>query len=228
MVQECPSYEMHGTGRSSRAIFTFGSYVNLNRNAPSYAFMKTCLDMQAKYKVDCDIYYFLAKANDWYHSGVFGLGDDFEQSEAALRNLRGQYDKTVYVGNSMGGYAALAFGFLTDASRIVAFSPQTSLDRAFQTEIGETRWRDAISEVQAKYDGEAFAIDNLIRKRPGTQAQAQLFVGKECSQDVAYAKRLRFSPNVTVTEVPGEGHDLVHALRETGELVTIIHEAITD
>ena len=226
MVECTLPYELHGTGKSKNAIFTFGSYVNLNRTAPSYAFMKTCIEMQAKYKMDCDIYYFVAKSNDWYCSGVSGLGDNFHSSVSALGELRDRYEKTIYIGNSMGGYAALAFGFLTAADKIIAFSAQTRLDKDFQSHIGETRWREAISNVQQAYDCEAYALDTIIRQQSGSNTQAQLYVGADCAQDMAYADILRFSSRVKVTEIVGEGHDLVHSLRETGTLVSILRDSV--
>ena len=65
----------------------------------------------------------------WYHTGVPGLGTTLEQAAAALgkivQTLKPSHVMTF--GASTGGYAAIAFGSLLQADRIVALSAELQL-----------------------------------------------------------------------------------------------------
>jgi Flp pilus assembly protein TadD len=65
----------------------------------------------------------------WYHDGVPGLGKSLEEMAASLRRIVDalQPSHVVTVGAAMGGYAAVAFGCLLQADRIVALSAELQL-----------------------------------------------------------------------------------------------------
>jgi pimeloyl-ACP methyl ester carboxylesterase len=218
---------MHGTGNAGAAIFTFASFVNPGRQKPPYAFMQTCLQMRAARGVECDVYYFLSNTNDWYFSGVRGLGS-FADSIEALRHIRTRYRRTVYLGNSMGGFAALAFGFLTGATRIIAFSTLSRLDREFMTSIDDRRWKDDIAKIQDTYPVHSLILESLILNSASENTKAFVYVGKDSRQDLAHADCLRGLPGLTINKVDGAGHDLAHDMREDGELERILFENIQD
>ena len=62
-------------------------------------------------------------ANAWYHRGVPGLGRHVDDVAASLRTLVRTIrpSEVTTVGQSDGGYAAIMFGMLLGADRIVAF-----------------------------------------------------------------------------------------------------------
>jgi hypothetical protein len=219
-------YERHGSGQAGVAVFTFGSFVNPNRAAPSYAFMKTCLDLRKTRGGDFDAYYFLARANDWYLSGIHGLGSDVQEAETALRSLRQRHPGTIFIGNSMGGHAAIRFGIRCGADLIVAFSPQVRLDRSFREAQGDRRWNDAITLLQRDYGADELTLETALEGGP-SRAQVHVYVGADCAQDVAQAECLRRFPSVVIHAIEGADHDLVHALRENGRLKTILGDAVS-
>lgn len=220
------AYEFHSEGPAERAILTFGSYQNPNRSAPSYAFMKTCLNMKARFGLSCDNYYFLAKTNDWYFDGIKGLGEDFDASVTALAVLTKKYKHITCVGNSMGGYAAIAFGLLIGAHRIVAFSPQTRFDAAFLKLINENRWKEALAALGARADVHAYAVDAIAEKRSFPQTRVDIYAGTDCPQDLAYVDQLEQIPDFFIHRITGKDHDLVHAFREGGKLEDILYNAV--
>ncbi|MGL6210411.1 MAG: glycosyltransferase family 61 protein [Paracoccaceae bacterium] len=67
----------------------------------------------------------LASRKDWYRNA------DIAPLITALREagLFRQFRRVVFVGASMGGYAALAYSALVPGSVVLSFSPQTSLSR---------------------------------------------------------------------------------------------------
>jgi esterase/lipase len=40
-----------------------------------------------------------------------------------------KYDNICFIGNSMGGYAAILFGTLLNIDNIISFAPQTFIDK---------------------------------------------------------------------------------------------------
>lgn len=64
------------------------------------------------------------KAADWYRGA--DLHDFF--LSAAFKKILCRYDQVYLYGNSMGGYAALAFSGIVEGAKVLALSPQTTLD----------------------------------------------------------------------------------------------------
>lgn len=80
----------------------------------------------------------------WYHFGTANMGGSITGINNSLRRIFGGPDRgltrLVTVGNSAGGYAAILFGHLLGADKVVAFSPQTVLSAEGRRKMGETRW----------------------------------------------------------------------------------------
>ena len=78
----------------------------------------------------------LAQENGLSHLGVMAHVADWYRDAgliARLTRLRDEgvfagYDRVVFAGVSMGGYAALAFGSLVPGAHVIAINPQTTLD----------------------------------------------------------------------------------------------------
>jgi pimeloyl-ACP methyl ester carboxylesterase len=217
--------ETHRMPGASVAVFTFGSYVNRAETAPSYAFMQTCLKVKETCPVPFDICYFLSNANDWYLSGVRHLGEGLEGAVPHLREFMQGYERTVFMGNSMGGYAAAALGALAGASKVVAISPQTRFDADFHAAIQETRWPKSFNQMRQRYDVSQYRLASLV-ERADSQPNIHLHAGAACPQDDAYADDAGGSQGVTVHKVVESGHDLAHDLKKSGRLEALVKEAI--
>lgn len=79
----------------------------------------------------------------WYQRGLPGEGRDFQ---CVVDVIQGVVDdvqprRTLVVGNSAGGYAALLAGHAVQADRILAVSPQTFIDPRLRKRHGDARWR---------------------------------------------------------------------------------------
>jgi pimeloyl-ACP methyl ester carboxylesterase len=218
--------EVHRRDGAEVAVFTFGSYVNRSETAPSYAFMKTSRSVQAQSSTVFDTWYLLSNANDWYIGGVKHLADSFAAAAPLVAELARPYRRTVFVGNSMGGYGAMAFGAHANASKVIAISPQSRFDADFHARIGETRWGSAMNAMRAKHDVEPFALATLFENAPHNPA-IDLLCGADCPQDTAYADELAGFSNVAINKVPGTDHDLAHKLRERGSLEKMLLAAIS-
>ena len=71
-------------------------------------------------------------ASSWYHRGVPGLGTHIDAVAATLRGMicAIRPSRVMTIGQSMGGYAAILFGMLAEADRIIAFGPLAHLNPA--------------------------------------------------------------------------------------------------
>ncbi len=78
----------------------------------------------------------------WYQRGLPGFGDTIDEVAGSLRMIISEQgvERLVVIGSSAGGYAALAFGCALEADLVLAFSPQTTLDRGWLDEVGDERW----------------------------------------------------------------------------------------
>ncbi len=69
--------------------------------------------------------------NDWFNS----LGVD-EINDCLLQFDLGSFSERILYGSSMGGFAAFAFSGIFNATKVIAFSPQFSIEKDW-----DTRWR---------------------------------------------------------------------------------------
>lgn len=218
-------FEVERADDARTAIFTFGSFTNPGRTEPSYAFVNTVLRMRRMRRVVCDAYYFKAKQNDWYFSGLAGT-ESFEESCHELNRLAEGYDRTVFLGNSMGAYAALAFGLKVKTDLVLAFSPQTRFDLSFSDAIGERRWRTEFDTLRAQGLVEPMSVGSIWPA--SCDSRIRIFVGGSCPQDVAYVSDLSGKPGLEIMSFAESGHDLVHDLRASGHLEQLIYDGLEE
>lgn len=77
-----------------------------------------------------------------YQQGLPGGGGSVDEVAEHLRSrLYPRTGRSVAVGASAGGFAALLFGFLLEPDEVHAFSPQTFIDVENRTHYGDDRWQ---------------------------------------------------------------------------------------
>jgi hypothetical protein len=218
-------WELDESPGSDVALFTFGSYTNPGRTEPSYAFVNTVLRVKKAFGASFDAYYLRARKNDWYFSGAQGF-DSLAMSLEGIGRVALRYRFTMFLGNSMGGYAAMLFGLPLRANAILAFSPQTRFDQPFCEQIGERRWREAYDAMRGEFEVDALAL--RCRWPDSVETDVEVHYGGGCKADEEYAMQLRALPGISLVGHEGLNHDLVHDLRKTGLLERIIHEKINN
>ena len=159
-------------------------------------------------------------ANLWYQHGVSGLGCDADEVALALRawiaRLRPSSVNTL--GQSMGGYAAILFGALLGADRVLAFGPLSYLRPDWARRDGDTRWLSAFDKLQrfppaCLYDD----LPALLAATPRLPA-IQVVIGSASEPgqpqnlDRMHAQRLAASPAVCVQEFSQAPHAVVQWL----------------
>jgi hypothetical protein len=167
----------------------------------------------------CDAIFVRDPRQAWYQLGIDGIGADVAEIVDWLRRRCHGYARSVAVGNSMGGYAALLLGGLAELDVAVAFNPQTTITATDRAALNDRRWQPLIERVHAqsgdtRYHDVRAAFANSSASRP----QNLLFFGADCCEDVAHAMRLAGDPSCHLFAVRNSRHQAVKLLRDGGIL----------
>lgn len=143
-----------------------------------------------------------SRANDWF------INEETPALEARLETLTAEFGAVHMLGWSMGGYGAFRFARALEATRIVAVSPQVSLD----AEVAPYEWR---------YQKEAAGFDPILGRIPrpaGPGPDGLILVDPFIGEDLAHARALAaMFPKVRIVRLAGGGHPASRLLREGGK-----------
>ncbi len=167
--------------------------------------------------------------NAWYHRGVEGLGANVDEVagslNALIRGIAPSPSKTVFIGQSMGAYAAVMFGALIGADQAVAFGPLSTLDPATSLLYHDRRWLPVMEDLQrspppvvyadlpslCRYGKMTGPIDIVFGTKPDAEGTVE-----SVNLDALHAHRLAAAPNVRLHPVPESDHTVVKYLSDHG------------
>ena len=160
----------------------------------------------------------------WSMLGVMAAGwtwyrDPFPLAEFARLRDEGffaRFDRVVFYGASMGGYAAAVFSAACPGADVVAISPQSTLDRAVVP--WETRYKTAWDRDFSGPFGDAATASTAAR-------QVTILFDPYEPLDAAHAARFT-GANVVKLRCPLLGHRLGSSLSQMGILTPIILSAL--
>ena len=139
-------------------------------------------------------------SQSWYQRGLPGIGDDVFAIGRYLEEriaTSGAVD-ICFVGNSMGGFAALLFCAMTGRGRVVAFAPQTFISATARMRHGDSRWGSQIEALHAARQGGTIQeLRPWILERFPT-IQADVYVSRHDHLDLAHAQELEGLQNCNV------------------------------
>jgi hypothetical protein len=163
----------------------------------------------------------------WYQRGLSGLGDDVDSAADGLRTLLEAVDgsPSVFVGTSSGGYAAILFGVLARADRIVALSPQASLRWRDRFRARDRRWPAQVRKARRSgTDRCHLDLVALLREHPD-HPPVSVHFGERDPRDTRAAHALGRVDGVELIGHPG-GHLFVRKLRDAGGLEPVLAAAL--
>ncbi|WP_076068490.1 tetratricopeptide repeat protein [Sphingomonas montana] len=132
---------------------------------------------------------------------------------AVRRTTSGATDILAY-GSSMGGYAAIRFADAVGATRVLALSPQYSIDPRVMR--GERRWSRQASRLRF-----IPALNGPIRCSADV-----VLVHDPCGPDQAHTRRIMAETAVRAVAVRHGGHPVGSFLSEIGCLAPLVIDAI--
>jgi hypothetical protein len=167
----------------------------------------------------------------WYQRGAPRTGaKTLEELAVALQRIvEGEdVDRVVTIGNSAGGYGALAFGALLGADCVLAFAPQTIIDPGALKAMGDDRWIDQLLALER-----AGALDHdwldLRTALPSARRRAtryQVYFDTSLRVDRLHAENLRDVDGVRLYRFGHGGHYLVNKMRDSGALERVLRDAL--
>ena len=78
-----------------------------------------------KYFNNIDRHFYIDSYSNSYHNGIEGISGSIDETAEYLQAIIRPYRKTIFMGVSQGGYAAILFGSLLSVGAVIAFIPQT-------------------------------------------------------------------------------------------------------
>jgi hypothetical protein len=178
--------------------------------------------------LDCDKIFIRDFNQAWYHKGIDKDQSSINETVLYLKEKCKGYKKVCFLGNSMGGYASILFGVLVEVDTILAFSPQTFIDRFNRLKYLDRRWK---KQIQSIYSSNAkqptfFDLKKVLKTKRNIKTKIFIHHSSKHRLDNAHAQRIRNLNNVKVFPHSQGGHAVVRWIKEKGELISIIEEAI--
>lgn len=161
----------------------------------------------------------------WYTGGVPGAGDTAGEAAAHLaRHARAVgARRSVFVGNSEGGYGALLLGVLAPADEVHVFAPKTRLREP--SDFMDPKWLDHVRRHPA-VDPAHTDLAEWIRARGCPPPVIHLHYSAGHDLDRRQAERLAGLPGVRTHPYPLDHHGLVKTLRHVKALRPLLAGAL--
>jgi hypothetical protein len=161
----------------------------------------------------------------WYQNGLEGITEDVYSTARHIEDIIRQVDcrEVFFVGNSMGGFAAILFSTLIGIGETIAFAPQTFVSPELRTKHRDDRWAMQIAEMHEKCRHRRMELDlrPLLLGRE-EQRKISVFVSRDDKLDYLHALHIKDIPGVIFHEMGGGGHNVVKLLRAEGKLPAIM------
>ena len=158
---------------------------------------------------------------NWYHQGFRGVTGDIRSSAKYIEGLIEEISprQTFFIGNSMGGFAAMLFSTLVGAGDVIAFSPQTFVSPHLKVFYRDLRWRNQILDmyIKALFKPKFFDLRPLLEKRE-LRNKVTIYSSRSDPLDFIHADRVSHIPNVNVNFLDDAAHNVVKILRDKGLL----------
>jgi hypothetical protein len=198
-------------GGHEQVMLAFGGMASRLQMPPA-EFGRTFADRQA------DLIFYKDLQQCWYQRGLLGMTDDVPGTAEHIRRRVAEYGwKRIFtVGTSAGGYAAILFGALVGASRIVAFSPQTLVGPKVFRRFASTDSRQTDIDIKGRFLDLAKVLEET-----GFAGRIDLFYGTRNAMDVLAAEWLQRFPCVTLHPVDTASHNSAQKARDEGRFSEI-------
>lgn len=161
----------------------------------------------------------------WYQAGLPGAGTDIHGIAQYLRAKIAEInpEKVFFVGNSMGGFAAIALAGLVGQGEVIAFAPQTFIAPWLRFKHRDRRWKKQVGNAywQSWRKPHVWDLRPLLQRQHSPRNIA-VFVSRSDRLDYLHAQHIRDIPGVVVHEFETGGHDVVKLLRDAGSLPAIM------
>lgn len=161
----------------------------------------------------------------WYHNGLPGISIDIDSTAKYIKEQIQQInpERVFFVGNSMGGYAAILFAALIEQGEVIAFAPQTFISPVLRLKYRDSRWKEQVraTYLRSLFKKKYWDLKVLLSDSP-INFKISVFVSKNDCLDYIHAIHIKDVPSTQIYEFDGGGHEIVKLLRDKGDLPAIM------
>tara|TARA_R110002049_G_scaffold287700_2_gene469868 strand:- start:7 stop:684 length:678 start_codon:yes stop_codon:yes gene_type:complete len=181
-------------------------------------------------EVTCDKIFLRDFKQAWYHRGLNEEIDNIESLKIYLDKLitTKEYKKVVFLGNSMGGYAAILFGNMLPVDHIIAFSPQTFISKLKRYWYKDKRWANQIEATYKdnRHQKRYYDLKPFLKNERHKLIPLDLYYSHNHKLDSIHCERLNSFNTINFYSYDLDNHNLVRFLRDKKLLLEIINLAI--
>jgi tetratricopeptide (TPR) repeat protein len=193
--------------KATKTLIAFGGMA-LGLSMPPKEFFHSLVDK------DLNIIFVKDFKQCWYQKGLLGITNDIESTVEYLKGILPKTTgKLITLGASAGGYAAIRFGVALNADRVLAFSPQTLIDKETVRVFAKNYLRDMA------FDQIDLDLKKVI-ERYDSKAAIEVYYGSENRRDRMAVKHIK--DHVKAIAYATDTHLLASYLKEKGLLQQII------
>ena len=173
---------------------------------------------------NCDLIFYKDPIASWYHKGIDGITTNIDETKDYINKkiTSGNYEKTIFIGSSAGGYAAILFGSLCNVSNVIAFIPQTNLHDIITCTLLEhtaLNLRDILTK-----NSEYIDLKNIINKHTKyTLFGVHSLVDSSDIHCISHCKNISHYKNVVIK---ARKNPDIRPLRNNGQLKIILDSII--
>ena len=198
----------------------------------SFGGIKQCLGMpvfeffNSISDIDCDKVFIRDFKQAWYQKGVDEQLDTSGKIVEYLKKILSEnnYNNVCFLGNSMGGYAAILFGSILNVDKVIAFSPQSYIDCWNRLKNLEKRWTKQMLRIYL-YKGKNkayFDLQKHLSANSNYKTDINIFYSTQDRLDKIHSERLKMNKHVMLHPISKGGHDVVLEIRNSGELKPLL------
>jgi hypothetical protein len=198
-----PSHLIHDGNKSDTLIVSFGGMGRKFGGIMPFEF----LNFLTKHFNNIDKHFYTDIHGEWYHKGIDGISTSIDETVIYLKRYIYKYKNVIFLGVSAGGYAAILFGSLLNVNKVLAFVPQTKLNR----------------KLYKNYNNLNYVINNKTKYH--IYADSEVTGSNITNHHISHCENIDKHPNVYL--VRKDGVD-VKVMRDNGELLIIIKGVVND
>jgi len=163
----------------------------------------------------------------YYITGLLNSSKNYDETLKLIRNLVNvkKYKKIIALGCSAGGFAAILYGSQLNFDKIIAFSPQTVINKKKETLIHDIynapntcKWLTSLNKDNEIYQ-KSLDLKNFQPFK--SKIDIHYSINGNKGIDKKHAEYL-LSENCQIIEHPGNDHMIAISLRNNGKLKKII------
>lgn len=208
------------SGRKNLLV-SFGG-IQAGLGIPLFEFFNSIAD------IDCDKVFIRDFHQAWYQMGI----DEQVTDQSSLIQLLEEkinahnYETICFLGNSMGGYAAILFGTRLNVDKVISFSPQSYINRLKRFLTFDRRWNRQIIKIhQFKNNSPEFFDLKKHMNGSSYKSNIDIYYSTNDRLDKIHAERLEGCKGITLHPYHEGQHNIVRIYRDKGELIPIIKAA---